>query len=137
MNSFFELLVNISIKSCDNLYLFILDTNHPYIFRHKSWDELSSKEQNQFLQETLGSPRKYGKKKVLIPTIFYSTVSVLGIPGNILTCLTIYKNSYMKTASNFFIFNLAIADLVTLILGKILFLQCVLSKLDISYSYKY
>ena len=83
---------------------------------------MSSKEQNEFLLETLGSPRKYGKKKVLIPTIFYSTVSVLGIPGNILTCLTIYKNSYMKTASNFFIFNLAIADLVTLILGKRLFL---------------
>ena len=98
-----------------------METNYPYIFRHKSWDELSSKEQNEFLLETLGSPRKYGKKKVLIPTIFYSTVSVLGIPGNILTCLTIYKNSYMKTASNFFIFNLAIADLVTLILGKKLF----------------
>ena len=96
----------------------LLKTNYRHILRDKSWDELSSKEQTEFLLETLGSPRKYGKKKVLIPTIFYSTVSVLGIPGNILTCLTIYKNSYMKTASNFFIFNLAIADLVTLILGK-------------------
>ena len=72
------------------------------------------------MEEALGAQHKYGEKKVLVPTIIYSAISIFGIPGNILTCLTIVTNSYLKTAPNYFIFNLAAVDLVTLIIGEIL-----------------
>ena len=87
------------------------------ISKNRSWNELTSKEQTELLLQALGPQTKYGDKKVLIPTVFYSTVSFLGFPGNLLTCLTICKNAYMKTAANWLIFNLAITDLVTLLLG--------------------
>ena len=84
----------------------------------KEWGNFTSDEKDTFLEEVLGPQKKYGNNKILIPTIFYSTISVLGIPGNILTCMTIVMNSYMRTAPNFFIFNLAMTDLITLILGN-------------------
>ena len=75
-------------------------------------------EKERFLEEALGPEIKYGKGIVWIPTTLYTIISVVGTPGNILTTLTIYKISYMKTPPNYFIFNLAIADLMTLVLGK-------------------
>ena len=71
-----------------------------------------------YLEEVIGPQKKYGKSKIWIPTIFYSAVSILGIPGNILTCMTILTNSYMRTAPNYFILNLAVTDLITLAGGK-------------------
>ena len=97
--------------------------------RGKKWDNLTSEEKVKFLEDVLGPKRKYGRKKVLIPTIFYSTISILGIPGNILTLLAIVHNAYMKTAPNYFIFNLAIADLITLLLGKLFY---VINTLNVS-----
>ena len=98
-----------------------------YFYRNstigRSWNNLTSDEQDKYLEDVLGNQQKYGANKVLVPTIFYSTVSILGIPGNILTLLTISKNSYMKTAPNHFIFNLAVADLITLILGNVIILS--------------
>ena len=82
------------------------------------WSDFSAAEQDRFLEEALGPQHKHGETKVLIPTIIYSAISILGIPGNILTCLTIITNSYLKTAPNYFIFNLAAVDLITLIIGK-------------------
>ena len=86
--------------------------------RGKEWITFTSEEKDAFLEEVIGPQRKYGKNKIWIPTIFYSTVSILGIPGNILTCMTIITNSYMRTTPNFFILNLAITDLITLLGGK-------------------
>ena len=85
----------------------------------KEWINFTSEEKDEFLEEVIGPQRKYGKNKIWIPTIFYSIVSILGIPGNILTCMTIITNSYMRTTSNFFILNLAFTDLITLLGGKI------------------
>ena len=84
------------------------------------WTNLSSIEQDRFLEEALGAQSKHGEKKVVIPTIIYSAISIFGIPGNILTCLTITTNSYLQTSSNYFIFNLAAVDLMTLMIGKMI-----------------
>ena len=96
----------------------------PYIFVFsnwaigRNWSNLSTIEKDKYLEEALGPQHKSGEKKVVAPTIIYSAISILGIPGNILTCLTIITNSYLKTPPNYFIFNLAAVDLVTLIIGK-------------------
>ena len=86
--------------------------------RGRRWNEFTEEEQHMFLEKVIGPQKKYGNNKIWIPTIFYSIVSILGIPGNILTCMTIMTNSYMRTASNYFIFNLAVTDLITLLGGK-------------------
>ena len=96
----------------------------PFFYRNwalgRAWSNLSATEQHTFLEEALGPQHKYSDDKVVIPTIVYSAISIFGIPGNIITCLTIISNSYLRTAPNFFIFNLAVVDLITLILGNIL-----------------
>ena len=84
----------------------------------RAWSNLSATEQHTFLEEALGPQHKYSDDKVVIPTIVYSAISIFGIPGNIITCLTIISNSYLRTAPNFFIFNLAVVDLIILILGN-------------------
>ena len=84
----------------------------------RTWENLSSEEKEQFLEEVLGSEHKYGNVQVWFPSILYPIISLLGIPGNLLTCLSIYKIPYMRTPSNFFIFNLALSDLLSLSFGN-------------------
>ena len=82
------------------------------------WENLTQDEQKAFLNLTLGSPQMYGLKGTFGLGAYYSTLLFIGIPGNGLTCLIILTNSYMRTAPNIFLFNIALADLVTLITGN-------------------
>ena len=55
---------------------------------------------------------------LVIPmTIVYSLILITGVFGNIITCLVIARNKYMHTATNFYLFSLAISDLLLLVLG--------------------
>ena len=55
----------------------------------------------------------------LIPiTIIYAVMFVTGVIGNILVCFVIVHNKSMHTATNYYLFSLAIADLIILLLGK-------------------
>ncbi|GBM25517.1 hypothetical protein AVEN_62269-1 [Araneus ventricosus] len=59
----------------------------------------------------------------LIPmTTVYAIIFLTGIVGNVCTCIVISRNQYMQTATNCYLFNLAIADMLTLLLGKSMFL---------------
>jgi hypothetical protein len=44
---------------------------------------------------------------------------VLGVMGNLATCLVILNNEYMRTPTNVYLLNLAIADIATLVISKI------------------
>ncbi|XP_063705793.1 pyrokinin-1 receptor-like [Culicoides brevitarsis] len=55
---------------------------------------------------------------VVIPiTIFYAFIFVAGILGNVMTCVIIFKNKHMHTATNYYLFNLAVSDFLLLVLG--------------------
>jgi 7 transmembrane receptor (rhodopsin family) len=55
---------------------------------------------------------------VVIPmTLIYSLIFVTGIIGNISTCIVISRNKSMHTATNYYLFSLAISDFVLLISG--------------------
>lgn len=48
----------------------------------------------------------------------YGLIFISGTVGNICTCIVIVRNSYMQTATNYYLFSLAISDVLILILGK-------------------
>lgn len=68
------------------------------------------------LQKRLG-PKRQELSKVVPITVAYCFIFIAGIGGNIATCAVIVRNKYMHTATNYYLFNLAIADLLVLILG--------------------
>ena len=47
--------------------------------------------------------------------IIFSLFLVLGVLGNLATCIVIMRNEYMRTTTNIYLFNLAVADLATLL----------------------
>lgn len=54
----------------------------------------------------------------LVPTtVCYALIFVAGILGNVVTCIIINKNKSMHTATNYYLFNLAISDLLLLVSG--------------------
>nr|BAF36977.1 diapause hormone receptor [Orgyia thyellina] len=55
---------------------------------------------------------------IVVPiTIIYSIIFITGLLGNIFTCLVIVRNKSMHTATNYYLFSLAISDLLLLISG--------------------
>ncbi|XP_064477286.1 pyrokinin-1 receptor-like [Ornithodoros turicata] len=54
---------------------------------------------------------------VVTMTIVYALILVTGVTGNVCTCIVIARNRYMHTATNFYLFSLAISDLLLLLLG--------------------
>ena len=55
---------------------------------------------------------------IVIPvTIIYVSIFVTGIIGNISTCIVIARNKSMHTATNYYLFSLAVSDLLLLASG--------------------
>lgn len=55
---------------------------------------------------------------IVIPiTIIYLIILFTGVIGNVSTCIVITKNKSMHTATNYYLFSLAISDLLLLISG--------------------
>jgi 7 transmembrane receptor (rhodopsin family) len=58
---------------------------------------------------------------IIVPiSICYFAIFITGILGNAITCIVIAKNKTMHTATNYYLFNLAVSDFLVLILGKCL-----------------
>ena len=74
-----------------------------------------------FIEATLG-PSHIDWSTLLPITIIYSIFLLVGVCGNLITCIVILNNEYMWTATNVYLLNLAIADIATLVISK-LFLQ--------------
>lgn len=59
---------------------------------------------------------------IILPiSICYFLIFVTGILGNVITCVVIAKNKTMHTATNYYLFNLAVSDFFVLIFGKLSF----------------
>lgn len=55
---------------------------------------------------------------IVIPmTCVYAVILVSGVVGNISTCVVIARNKHMHTATNYYLFSLAISDLLLLLAG--------------------
>jgi 7 transmembrane receptor (rhodopsin family) len=80
-----------------------------------------------FLMEGLG-PQRQSLNVVLPITCIYPILFVLGVGGNLLTCVVIYKNSYMHTTTNYYLFSLAVSDVLMLLLGECMSMVYCLSR---------
>ena len=65
-----------------------------------------------------GQPHRFKKNVAVVMTAFYVTLFMIGVSGNFLTCLIIFMNSYMRTPPNYYLFNLAVTDIITQSIGK-------------------
>ena len=54
---------------------------------------------------------------LIVITVFYLTVFLTGIIGNISVCNVIIRSSHLHTAMNYYLVSLACADLMIIILG--------------------
>ena len=70
-----------------------------------------------FLKTHLGS-RSRDLAGSLSLTVVYGIIFVTGLLGNACTCVVIATNGHLRTATNFYLFSLAVSDLLTLILGQ-------------------
>ena len=72
-----------------------------------------------FVTEVMG-PRYHSIEATVILLTLYGLVFISGTVGNVCTCIVIARNSNMQTATNYYLFSLAISDLFTLLIGKCL-----------------
>ncbi|KAF7988143.1 hypothetical protein HCN44_007637 [Aphidius gifuensis] len=90
------------------------------------WDSLKNENLTEadYLTRILG-PKQLPLRIIIPLTLAYVTIFLSGVIGNIITCTVIIKNSIMHTATNYYLFSLAISDLILLILGLPNELSCV------------
>ncbi|XP_076880284.1 neuromedin-U receptor 1 [Brachyhypopomus gauderio] len=70
--------------------------------------------QEEYLEKYLGHRRS----PVFLPIcITYLLIFSVGAMGNILTCTVITRHKVMRTPTNFYLFSLAVSDLLVLLLG--------------------
>lgn len=66
---------------------------------------------------------------IVIPiTILYSVIFFTGILGNVVTCIVIARNKHMHTATNYYLFSLAVSDLLLLVSGLPQEMYCIWSR---------
>lgn len=80
------------------------------------YEEVSVNDTNVTLLDILGPKRD--SLYIIIPiTIIYVIIFFTGLVGNISTCVVISRNKSMHTATNYYLFSLAISDLLLLVSG--------------------
>lgn len=56
---------------------------------------------------------------IIVPiTVIYAIIFIAGILGNVITCVVIATNKTMHTATNYYLFNLAVSDTFILLFGE-------------------
>jgi len=70
-----------------------------------------------FLEQHLGRRYRNLAESVTL-VIVYCVIFLTGIAGNVCTCIVIVRNKRMHTATNYYLFSLAVSDLLTLLLGQ-------------------
>ncbi|KDR24150.1 Neuromedin-U receptor 2, partial [Zootermopsis nevadensis] len=66
---------------------------------------------------------------IVIPiTSLYFLIFFTGVVGNIITCVVIARNKHMQTATNYYLFSLAVSDLVLLLSGLPQEIYCIWSR---------
>lgn len=100
------------LNESDNYESEILTPTH--LLHHQHHQYLSTNETSIDLD--LG-PQRDPLITAIPMTIVYALILITGFIGNVSTCFVISKNKYMHTATNYYLFSLAVSDLLLLVLG--------------------
>ena len=74
--------------------------------------------EREYVETHMGHRRIWGLTETMLITIIYAVIYVTGVIGNVSVCVVIVTNKYMRTATNYYVFNLAVSDVCMLILGE-------------------
>ncbi|XP_047351516.1 uncharacterized protein LOC124949830 [Vespa velutina] len=97
-------------------YLRGMNISSRYALPLTNFTKFMNLDESEYLQKKLGS--KHLPLQLVLPITFvYVIIFVTGVFGNIMTCIVIKKKPMMQTATNYYLFNLAISDLLLLVLG--------------------
>lgn len=97
---------------------FLVTTNLTDLPPPGSWNQSELEEVRNVTVDYGGSRRD--PLWIVVPiTIIYSTIFVIGVVGNVITCVVISRNKSMHTATNYYLFSLAVSDLLLLLFGEI------------------
>lgn len=77
-----------------------------------------NKTRMEILEENLG-PQKKPIGFVISMSTVYILILICGLVGNISTCCVIICNNCMHTTTNYYLFSLAVSDVLSLITGKL------------------
>lgn len=108
------------------------DTNHAFLIqslkkltKHEGGNFGSNETESIVLENIISTipqldpqPETDPLSVIILITIFYAFIFVAGILGNVMTCVIIFKNKHMHTATNYYLFNLAVSDFLLLVIGK-------------------
>ena len=83
-----------------------------------TWKELNSKQRVKLLEKAIGT-RRMNLHSAIPMSIYFVLIFIIGVSGNILSCLIILTNGYMRIPQNFFLVSLSIIDLINLTFGKL------------------
>lgn len=82
----------------------------------ESYNDSTKFDELHYLSQFLGPQRQ--PMKTLVPlTIVYVVMSITGIFGNLSVCCVILRIPSMRSATNYYLFSLAVSDLLILLLG--------------------
>ncbi|KAL4089976.1 hypothetical protein QTP88_024903 [Uroleucon formosanum] len=99
--------VNLTIRRESTMPSFVADNDTEYDEMANYTDE----EYHNYLVDYI-TPRK--SEWVFI--VMHSMVFVVGLIGNALVCVAVYRNRTMRTVTNYFIVNLAVADFLVILI---------------------
>ncbi|KAF5297590.1 hypothetical protein FQA39_LY12066 [Lamprigera yunnana] len=95
-------------------YLFdVNDTNLNYsdLYFNETFYEETDESRLQRIKDLI-----FPKSWTWVLIFFHTLVFIIGLIGNILVCLAVYRNHTMRTVTNYFIVNLAVADFLVILL---------------------
>lgn len=85
-------------------------------------DELDSGDGDGSMMRPSDSDNKFNVANsqaiLILLTVIYVIIFVTGVLGNTVTCIVIARNRGMHTAVNYYLFSLAVSDLLLLLSGK-------------------
>ncbi|XP_043250973.1 pyrokinin-1 receptor-like isoform X2 [Colletes gigas] len=107
----------IELTTMDFLGMMTTDLSSESIYDLKEFDSYRNRLENP-VKKVQQMPSRRDSLYIVVPvTIIYVTIFVTGLIGNISTCIVIARNKSMHTATNYYLFSLAVSDLLLLVSG--------------------
>lgn len=103
------------MANCKNARSIFLNKSSFYNFSSKDFQHMFGEYCNNTEEGDLVS--EINAVTAITMTILYVLLLISGVIGNISTCIVIVRNSYMHTATNCYLFSLAMSDLLLLVTG--------------------